>query len=248
MTRTSSPPIAKPRDFAAHFHLMGCVDFDDCQSPQRRLAYDAVSRHDGRVAVLICEHPPLVTIGRAGSRAHVRLTGMELAERRLTVRYISRGGGAILHGSGQLAVYPIVPLDWHGWSVGEYLRRLRTALQETLSDLKIRVQSLEGSYSLAGRTGMLAAVGVSVKHGVTLQGAFVNVNPDMRDYGRVDVVSGQTMSSILSERPVPVRMASMRAALVAHLAAALGCEHHHLHTGHPHLPDLPLNDARESAA
>jgi lipoyl(octanoyl) transferase len=248
MTRTSSKTIAKPREFAAHFHLMGCVDFDDCQSLQRRLAYDAVSRGDGRIAVLICEHPPLVTIGRAGSRAHVRLSGVELAERQLTIRYVGRGGGAVLHGPGQLAVYPIVSLDWHGWSVGEYLRRLRTALAGTLSELRIRPQSREGQYSLIGRTGVLAAVGASVKHAVTLQGAFVSVNPDMRDYSRVQVTPGQTMSSILSERPVPVRMTEVRAALVAHLAAALGCERHHLHTGHPHLPDLPTSDTRESAA
>ncbi|MCI0360651.1 MAG: hypothetical protein L0211_19415, partial [Planctomycetaceae bacterium] len=111
-----------------------------------------------------------------------------------------------------------------------------------------RSESSTGSYSLHGRTGVLAAIGVSVKHGATLQGAFVSVNPDMRDYARVEVAVGQTMSSILSERPVPVRMATVRAALVAHLALALGCDRHHLHTGHPHLPELPLSDAREHAA
>ncbi len=227
---------------------MGCVDFGDCQSLQRRLAYDALTRGDGRIAVLICEHPPLVTIGRAGSRGQVRLAGTELSQRQLEVRYMSRGGGAILHGPGQLAVYPIVPLDWHGWTVGEYLRRLQQALRSTLSDLKIKPHANPGSHSLWGRTGQLAAIGVSVKHGVTLQGAFINVNPEMRNQLRIEVAPGQTMSSILSERPAPVRMTAVRAALVTHLATALGCERHHLHTGHPHLPDLPLSDAREHAA
>jgi lipoate-protein ligase B len=91
-------------------------------------------------------------------------------------------------------------------------------------------------------------MGVSVKHGVTLQGAFLNVNCDMRDASRVQVAPGQSMSSILTERPAPVRMTAVRAALVAQLAAALGCERHHLHTGHPHLPDMPLGEHRESAA
>ena len=212
------------------------------------MAYDALTRGDGRIAVLICEHPPLVTIGRAGSRAHVRLSGAELNQRQLEVRYLSRGSGAILHGPGQLAVYPIVPLDWHGWTVGEYLRRLQQALCSTLIDLRIKPHAKEGSYSLCGRMGLLAAIGVSVKHGVTLQGAFINVNPEMRDQRRIDVAPGQTMSSILSERPAPVRMTAVRAGLVAHLATTLGCERHHLHTGHPHLPELPLSDAREHAA
>ena len=46
----------------------------------------------------------------------MRLTGAELAQRQLAIRYIGRGGGAILHAPGQLAIYPIVPLDWHGWT------------------------------------------------------------------------------------------------------------------------------------
>ena len=70
-----------PRDFPVHIHLLGTVDFEDCLALQRRLAYDAVSRDDGRVVVLLCKHPPLITIGRSGSRADVRLTVAELTQR-----------------------------------------------------------------------------------------------------------------------------------------------------------------------
>ena len=62
-------PAPPPREVAVHIHLLGTVDFEDCLSLQRRLAYDALSRADGRIVVLICEHPPLITIGRGGSRA-----------------------------------------------------------------------------------------------------------------------------------------------------------------------------------
>jgi lipoyl(octanoyl) transferase len=246
MTRTPSQPLS--RDFAAHIHLLGCVDFEDCQSLQRRLAYDALSRSDGRIAVLICEHPPLVTIGRAGSRADVRLTGVELAERQLGLRYVGRGGGAILHGPGHLAVYPIVPLEWHGWSVGEYLRRLNGALARVLADFKIQAESPAGCFSLHGKSGVLVAVGASVRHSVTGHGAILSVNPDMRDYARIDVAPGRKMSSLLSERPQSIKMTAVRAALVAHLAAAFGCQRHHLHTGHPLLAEMPPSQPRESAA
>jgi lipoyl(octanoyl) transferase len=247
--KDSRPPRAEaPREFAAHFHLLGCVDYEDCLTLQRRLAYDALTRGDGRLAVLIGEHPPLVTIGRAGSRLHVRVSSEELAARRLEIRYVGRGGGAVLHGPGQLAVYVIAPLAWHGWNVGAYLRQLQAALQATLVDLQLRPNALPGSYSLAGRTGVLAAVAVAVRHGVACHGAFINVNPQMRDQARIEVAPGRAMSSVLSERPLPVRMATVRAALVAHLAAAFGCQRHHLHTGHPHLAELPSSDICESAA
>jgi lipoyl(octanoyl) transferase len=248
MPRTSSKVVARPREFAAHFHLLGTVDYEDCLSVQRRLAYDALTRDDGRIAVLLCEHPPLVTIGRGGSRAHVRLSGEELASRQLAIRYVGRGGGAILHGPGQLAIYPIVPLDWHGWTIGVYLRRLQTALQAALRDLNIASQAVEASHSLRGRHGVLAIVAAAVRHGVTSHGAYLNVHPDLREQGRIEPIKGLRTSSILSERSLPVRMQAVRATLVARLAAALGCERHHLHTGHPLLADLAPSPLRESAA
>jgi lipoyl(octanoyl) transferase len=243
----SAPPL--PRDFPVHIHLLGTVDFEDCLSLQRRLAYDALSRGDGRIIVLICEHPPLITIGRGGSRAHVRLTGAELVQRQLEIRYISRGGGAILHAPGQLAIYPIVPLETHGWSIGDYLRALQQALGELLVEFKVQPTPVPGSMALAGKSGILAALGVKVRSGVTMHGAFLNVNPEMRDFGRVEVAGGQTMSSLLSHRALPTKMTKVRAALVTHLADALELERYHLHTGHPLLAELPAEShPRESAA
>jgi lipoyl(octanoyl) transferase len=237
-----------PRDFPVHIHLLGTVDYEDCLSLQRRLAYDALTRADGRIVVLICEHPPLITIGRRGSRADVRLRGAELAERQLSIRYISRGGGAILHAPGQLAIYPIVPLECHSWTIGDYLRRLQRSLAELLLEFKVKPATVPGSLALAGRSGVLAAVGVCVRQGVTMHGAFLNVNPEMRDFGRVHVAGGQTMSSLLSHRALPTKMTKVRAALVTHLAEALVLERYHLHTGHPLLAELPANHSRESAA
>ncbi len=236
-------------DFPVHIHLLDTVDFEDCLALQRRLAYDATSRADGRIVILLCQHPPLITIGRSGSRADVRFTGSELNTRQLEVRYISRGGGAILHAPGQLAIYPVVPLTQHGWTIGEYLRRLRKALADLLTEFNIKPASVPASLALAGRSGILAALGVSVRHGVTMHGAFLNVNPEMRNYGRVEVAGGQSMSSLLSHRALPTKMSKVRAALVTHLADALMLERYHLHTGHPFLTELPPDSKpREAAA
>ncbi|MDX1944710.1 MAG: hypothetical protein SFU86_04820 [Pirellulaceae bacterium] len=237
----------RPRAFAAHFHLLGCVDFEDCLSLQRRLAYDALTRADGRIVILIGEHPPLITLGRGGSRRDVRLSGDELAARGLEVRHISRGGGAILHRPGQLAIYPIVPLDWHGWSVGEHLRRLSAGLAAVLAESQIRATPAAGGFSLLGKTGVLAALGVAVRGGVTTHGAYFNVNPDMRDYPRVHTLPGRSLTSLLTERLAAVKMTTVRTVLVSRLAEAFACVDPHVHAGHPHLSELPA-DHREFAA
>ena len=258
------PRRAQPLPFATHIHLLGQVDYEDCLTAQKRLAYDAATRGDGRLTMLLCEHPGLITVGRRGSRDQLQLTGAELAERALTVRYVSRGGGCLLHAPGQLAIYVITQIAWHRWTVGEFLRRFQRGLQGALLQLGVQANSLPNHFGLWGTTGQLASFGVAVKFGVTSQGAFLNLDPDPRSLRRIEALptaeyadlaklqSGlpqrPAFSSLLSETSLPVKMTTVRAAVVPQLAAAFGCENHQLHTGHPLLPELPGPVTRESAA
>jgi lipoyl(octanoyl) transferase len=226
---------------AVEFHLLGQVDFDDCLWLQRRLVYEAGEGGDGRIAVLICEHPQIITVGRRGSRGHIRLTNEQLRRRQLHISWVSRGGGCVLHAPGQLAIYPIVPLAWHGWNVGQYMQRFQTAVVAALQDLNIRGETREETYGIWGRSGQLVAFGVSIKNWISCHGAFINVNPAMSTYGFIDAtpldsapLGGKTtMGCLLADRRHGVTLTKVRAALVANLASSFGCERYHLHTGHP---------------
>lgn len=237
------PHLHRNHDPSVEFHLLGPVDFDACLTLQRRLVFEASGRADGRIDVLLCEHDGLITVGRQGSRLHVRLTGEELRRRRLATQWVSRSGGCVLHSHGQVAVYPIVPLDWHGWTRAEYLDRLHDGAARALASLSLDVRRREGRDGLWGRTGQVAAVGVEVRDGIAFHGAFINVNPARREMGYVDTGSadssergrGAAMSSLLAEGRRPARMTSVRAALIEHLPTAFGLDRYHLHTGHPEL-------------
>lgn len=226
--------------FSVQFHLLGTVPFDEFLAFQRRLVYEAGGQDDGRITVLLCEHPRLITVGRTGSRRHIRLTGRQLRERHLEVRWVSRGGGCILHGPGQISIYPIVPLRWHGWTVGEYLRRLRSALIRTMDQLAVRHELKGWPRGIWGRSGQLAGWGVAVRDWVTSHGAYVNVNPAMTQYPFVDVIDPRTtkqgekstMGCLFAERRQAMTPPGVRATLIPLLAAALGTEEYHLMTGH----------------
>ncbi len=230
-----------PTSFAVQFHLLGAVPFDDFLVLQQRLVYEAGGQDDGRITVLLCEHPTLISIGRAGSRGHIRFTNEQLRLRQLPIRWVSRGGGCILHGPGQIAVYPIVPLAWHGWTVGEYVRRLRTALTGMLADLGVRHETPDASCGIWGRSGQLVAWGLAVRHWITSHGAHVNVNPPMTHYPFVDVMDPlkgtpqqkSTMGCLSAERRQSMLVPRVRATLIPRFAAALGTERYHLITGHP---------------
>ena len=222
------------------FHLLGPLDFDQSLALQRRVAYEAAAAEDPGIVVLLCEHRQVISVGRDGSRGHIRLTGEQLRLRGLETRWVARGGGCVLHMPGQIAVYPIVPLDRLGWSVGSYLERFRDALATTLEQFGARVQTRAGRFGVWGRTGQLAAMGAAVRHGVAHQGAFVNVNPPLTHFRYVDTAAGcglngrqGTMSCLLAEKRRPVTMQAVRAALIEQLGQSLAGGDFDLTTGHP---------------
>jgi lipoyl(octanoyl) transferase len=225
---------------ALEVHLLGMLDFDQAEQFQQRLVYEAGGRADGQITVLVCEHKPIITVGRDGSYADVRLSTKELISRQLELRWVNRGGGCLIHGPGQLAVYPIVPLERRGWSVGEYLRRFQAGLMAMLDSLGISGETKEGRYGVWARTGLVAAMGVAVRDWTTYHGAFINICPtlELHRYVDTDPYGGRTMSSLVAARRRPIRMTAVRAALTAPLAEAFGCDRYHLHTSHPLLAQI----------
>ena len=160
---------------------------------------------------------------------------------------------AVVHGPGQAAVYSIVNLGARAWSPGEFHRRLQRGLIDALGELRVTAVTRPGRMGLWSRTGLIAALGVCVRREAAVGGAFLNVIPQPGLTGYVDCSPDpaappqrSTMTSLVTERGRPARMATVRAALVARLAAALDCSRPHLFTGHPLLRRATPN--RESNA
>jgi lipoyl(octanoyl) transferase len=208
--------------------LLGQVDFDRVLAVQQRLVEEAHQRGDGQIVLLLCEHPTIITIGRSGSMGDVATASGPIRSGQIEVRWVNRGGGAILHCPGQLAIYPIVPLRWHRFSVGEFLARSQGGIVEALDDLNVPTTT-PGHTAVCGRTGQLATLGIAVRHWITYFGGYLNVCPSMGLFRLVE----PKMSSLVAERRGAVRMTAVRAALVHRLAERFGCDRYHLHTGHP---------------
>lgn len=253
MSSRTQPP--DDRQTVVEFHMLGTVAFERCLALQERLVYEADLSGEGRMVVLLCEHPDVITVGRLGSRGYIRLTDKQLRREQLDIRWISRGGGCVLHSPGQLAIYPIAPLEALGWTVGHYMRRLQQGIVDALNELKVHCETKPGRFGIWGRSGQLACIGVAVRRWITMHGAFLNVNPAMRRYGYVDTLphaadvgDKTTMGCLLAERQTAVRMASVRSMLVKTLAAVFDCERYHLHTGHPWLIPSTRTSCRSSAS
>ncbi len=218
--------------------LLGRIDLEDCLRLQRTIADDIAARDDGRIALLLAEHPPVISVGRSGSPAHIESEFGLLRQRRIGLKWVKRGGGCLVHCPGQLAMYPIAPIRWHGWSVGQYLDRLQRGLHAAMEQLGIALCVRPGQYGLWGRTGRIAALGVAVRDHVTCHGAFLNVDPPMGLFRLVgsDATPESRVGSLVAERRRPVKMTKVRAEVIRQLSFAFDCDRYHLFTGHPRLP------------
>src|SRR5262245_16294923 len=108
-------------------YMLGLVDFSEVQQLQRRIVYEL--GESGGAALILCEHPPTISVGRAGSRAHIGPDDDTLRELGIKVYWVNRGGGCVFHLPGQLAAYLALPLDVFELTLSEYLDRLhRTVL------------------------------------------------------------------------------------------------------------------------
>ncbi|MGA2253143.1 MAG: lipoyl(octanoyl) transferase LipB [Thermoguttaceae bacterium] len=231
------PLSAESQSPAVETFLLGQIPYLRCLEFQQRLLDQVSNRADGQIVVLMCEHPPVITIGRGGRPSQVASGNRLLRSGQIETHWTNRGGGCLVHCPGQLAIYPILPLCWHDFSLGEYLERFQAALAETLTELGVQVQPQPGRYGVWGRTGQIAALGVAVRNWVTWHGAYLNVSPALGLFRLVesDPLSHMPMGSIAAERCGVVRMATVRAVLVRRLTEAFGCDRYHLYTGHPWL-------------
>jgi lipoyl(octanoyl) transferase len=224
-------------------YLLGLTDFEAALTLQHALA-DQVAGDRRAAALVLCEHPPLITVGRHGSPGHIHLGPEELRARRWRVRWVNRGGGCLLHLPGQLAVYPVLPLDRLGLGLEAYLARLQRALVAVLDDFGVCAEGKPGRPGAWVGNRPIAAVGVAVRDWVCYHGAALNVAPDLTPFRLVRTGAGdEPMTSLARERRGPVRPALVRQRLVEHFRAAFGFEQTDLFFGHPLLARPARADA-----
>jgi lipoyl(octanoyl) transferase len=225
-----------PQSAVLRAYLFGAVDFEDCLALQHALAFQ-VSGERETLALVLCEHPTLITVGRQGSPAHILCDREELRARRWPVRWVNRGGGCLLHLPGQLAIYSVVALDRHGLGLEAYVTRLHRVLAAVLDDFGVEARTRPGEVGLWVGQRLVAAVGVAVRDWVAYHGAFLNVNPDLVPFRLVQNggPADGPMTSLVRERRGPVHPSLVRQRLLEHYAAAFGCERTSIFFHHPQL-------------
>jgi lipoate-protein ligase B len=211
------------------------LDYAAASDLQARLV-EARVRDEVPDLLLLVEHPPAITLGRSARQENVLVSTPELSAQGVTVHETNRGGDVTYHGPGQLVGYPILRLTGEGRDIHAYLRSLEALLIAAVADFGVsacRVRGLTGVW--AEDTGgvpeesgaaaqKIAAIGVAIRHWVTMHGFALNVAPNL-DHFRLIRPCGiadrgvTSLAKLLGEAPVKL---AVRGSVVRAFGAEFG--------------------------
>lgn len=203
---------------------LGRVPYREALALQERLV-DAVRRKAEPDALLLLEHPPVITLGRSTAPGHVLLSPAVLAERGIEIVETGRGGDVTFHGPGQLVGYPVLALEGKRRDARRYLRDLEEVLLRTAADFGVaanREEGLTGAWTGGRKIG---AIGVRISTGwIASHGFSLNVSGPLSGFDAIVAcgIEGRQVTSIQEEtgRVHAVREVAGRAAV--HVSDVLG--------------------------
>lgn len=176
--------------------------------------------------VILCSHPPVVTLGRSLSAAD------DLESWQGEVVEVSRGGRATYHGPNQQLIYPILDLTrdsrkgFKPRDVHAYLRSLEQLVIECLNHFGLEAEARTISVEQAGEkplslTGVwvgerkIASIGVAVKKWITYHGVALNVEQDPQAFSGINPCGFQ--KSIMTSMETELGQAPSRSELVSQI-------------------------------
>jgi lipoyl(octanoyl) transferase len=220
---------------------LGRIEYGAAWKLQRRVM---AARKAGALpdVLLLCEHFPVITLGRSGKISNLRVSEQILQQMGVSFFETDRGGDITYHGPGQLVGYPILNLAEIRRDVAWYVRSLEEVMIRATAEFGV------ASQRVPGRTGVwvdataenevqdvkeikevkdeekLAAIGVHLSRWVTSHGFAYNVSTDLRYFDLIVPcgIADKRATSLekLLRRSVDLNEAAPR--IAAHLAALFG--------------------------
>jgi len=176
--------------------MLKAIEVVDLGQMPYRVAWEVQERYHQRVAdggaeaILIVEHPPVVTLGRREDSIRNLITSEEkLREAGIDLVHSDRGGDITYHAPGQIVAYPIIRLADHSLSVSGYVHRLEAIVVQTLAELGIEGRTdpqAIGVWALDGQElSKICSIGVRIRRGISLHGLALNQDVDLSGFSHI---------------------------------------------------------------
>ena len=198
----------------------GRLPYAEALAMQREIAAERISGVIPHDVLLLCEHPPVVTLGRSAKPHNMLCTPAMLASRGVEFHESERGGDVTFHGPGQLVGYPIMDLKRHRQDLHWYLRQVEEALIVGLDDLGVVAGRHAGLTGVWTQGRKIASIGVHARDWVTWHGFALNVTTDLSYFDLIVPcgIDGVVMTSVARELGTEPDPALVRATMSAAVA------------------------------
>ncbi|MCP4123278.1 MAG: lipoyl(octanoyl) transferase LipB [Bacteroidetes bacterium] len=183
--------------------------------------------------LLLCEHPPVYTLGKSGSEEHLLLNREELLNRSIDLIHNNRGGDITYHGPGQVVGYPIIDLDQFNADIKAYMRSLEEVLIRTIAEYGLKGERIDDATGvwLDVDKGPLArkicALGVKTSRWVTMHGFAINVNTDLSYFNYIVPcgIADKGVTSMEKELGRPVDLEKVKARILHYFREVFNVEY-----------------------
>ena len=173
---------------AMRVEWLGRVEYRAAWDLQRERA---AQRLAGEIpdTLLLLEHPPTLTLGRAADRGHIVAAEERLEREGIVVVESDRGGDVTYHGPGQLVGYPIFNLRAapHQPDLHRYVRNIEETMIRTVAALGIKAGRFPGYPGVwigldTPHPTKIAALGIRLSRWITHHGFALNVQTDLSHF------------------------------------------------------------------
>ncbi|MBI2503673.1 MAG: lipoyl(octanoyl) transferase LipB [Candidatus Latescibacteria bacterium] len=160
--------------------------------------------------LLLVEHPPTYTCGRSTRPEHLPAAPVA-ARAGIEVVPIERGGSITYHGPGQLVGYPILALHPPEQDLHRYVRRLEEVLIRALAGFGLQGRARPGLTGVWVGEQKVAAIGIHVRHWITMHGFALNVGPDLEYFRAIQPcgLDSRVITSMAALLPKPPALAEV---------------------------------------
>ncbi len=169
---------------------LGRVEYEDGLQLQK-LFGEARAKDLIPDVLLLLEHSPVLTLGRAAKRHNILASDDVLTQLGVEVYETNRGGDVTYHGPGQVVGYPIIKLAGNRQDVRRYVRDLEEAMIRTAARFGItagRIPKWTGVWVGEDSTPdarKIAAIGVHISRWQTSHGFALNANTNLSHFGLI---------------------------------------------------------------
>ena len=182
---------------------LGAVDYEQAYKFQRQRC-DLCKKDAVPDTLILCQHPPVFTIGRAGSENNINVDEQTYNDKGVTVYHIDRGGDITYHGPGQLIAYPIFNLKNYGQDIHLFLRNLEQVVIDFLAGFGIQGRREEGRTGVWVKGAKISSIGVGVSSWVSYHGLAFNIDCEDEYFSMINPCGFKDikMTSLLKELSV----------------------------------------------